>query len=162
MTHTSDGFTVGELVAYCQTQARLLHGQVETLDEEAAALLSEIDDELADVRSQLDGQSGVDSAHSPPGPDAGSGDGLADLEAREAALTEKQAVVEAKQARRNAFEELAVAYLDLADRLQADTSAPSPALQRIVEFERERDAPAYFDERVTLLEAASRDEDAPE
>ena len=57
---SDDGFTVDELVAYCRTQARLLHGRVETLDEGTAALLSEIDDDLSNVRSQLDGHAGVD------------------------------------------------------------------------------------------------------
>ena len=162
MTDSGDGFSVDELVGYCQTQARLLRGQIETIDEETAALLSELDDELADVRARLDGQGQVDTAQSPPGPDGGSGDELADLEAREAALTEKQAVVEAKQARRAAFEELAVAYLDLAERCQTDEADASSALQRIVEFEADRDAPAYFDERVTLVEAVSENADAAE
>lgn len=152
-----DEFTVEELVAYCQTQARLLHGQVETLDEETAALLSEIDDELSDVRSELDGQAGVDRAQSPAEPDVGTGEELTGLEALEAELTEKQAVVKAKQTRRDAFEALAVEYLELADRLRADTPAPSAALKRIMEVEHDHDAPAYFDEVVTLLEAASDD-----
>lgn len=153
MSEPDDEFTVDELVGYCQTQARLLHGQVETLDEETAALLAEIDEELSAVRAELADHGGVDSAQSPPGPDAGAGDDLAALEDREAALSEKQAIVEAKQTRRNAFEELAVAYLDLADSLEASSEAPSDALQRVVAFENERDAPAYFDERLTLLEA---------
>jgi len=153
MSGPDEEFTVAELVGYCHTQARLLHGQVETLDEETAALLAEIDEELSAVQAELADHGGVDSAQSPPGPDAGAGDDLAALEDREAALTEKQAVVEAKQTRRNAFEELAVAYLDLADGLEASPPAPSDALQRVMAFEDERDAPACFDERLTLLEA---------
>lgn len=153
MSEPDDEFTVDELVGYCQTQARLLHGQVETLDEETAALLAEIDDELSAVQAELADHGGVDSAQSPPGPDAGDGSDLAALEDREAALTEKQAVVEAKQTRRNAFEELAVAYLDLADRLEASSTSPTDALQQVMAFEDEQDAPAYFDERLTLLEA---------
>ena len=85
---SDDEFTVDELVAYCWTQARLLHGRVETLDEETAALLSEIDDDLSDVRSQLDGHAGVDRAQSPTEPDAGTSEELADLEAMEVEVTE--------------------------------------------------------------------------
>jgi len=54
MGDTGGAVTVAELVDYCQTQARLLHGKVETLEEEASSLLSEIDEELTDVRAQLD------------------------------------------------------------------------------------------------------------
>jgi len=162
MSDTDGEFTVDELVAYCQIQARLLHGQVETLDEETATLLSEIDDELSDVRSQLDEQGGVARSQSPQEPEMGTGEDLSDLEALEADLTEKQAVVKAKQTRRDAFEELAVGYLELADQLQTDTPAPSPALKRVMQFEHDRDAPTYFDDRVTLLEAATAGDDSDE
>jgi len=151
-------FSVDELVEYCQTQARLLHGHVETLDEETAALLSEIDEALSTVRSELSEHEsdGVTQSPSPVSPDAtGTGDELDDLEAIEADLTEKQAVVKAKQARRDAFEALAAAYLDLAESLRNDTPTSSASLHRILEFEQEHDAPTYFDERVTLLEAAA-------
>lgn len=154
MSDQDDQFTVDELAEYCQTQARLLGGQVETIDEETAALLSDIDDRLADARTRLDehdaGPSGTTSPSSPDG-----ADGLDELEAVEADLSEKQAVVEAKQARRAAVDELASDYLDLAEALQGETADASAALERVLEFERDRDAPAYFDERVTLLEAAS-------
>jgi len=156
MSDTDGELAVDELVAYCQTQARLLRGRVETLDEEAATLLSEIDDELSDARSRLDEQSGV--TPSPHG--MGADEELADLDALEADLTEKQAVVEAKQTRRDAFEELAVGYLELADELQTDAPAPSPALQLVVQFEHDRNAPTHFDERVTLLEAATESDDS--
>jgi len=84
---SDDEFTVDELVAYCWTRARLLHGRVKTLNEETAALLSETDDDLSDVRSQLDGHAGVDRAQSPAEPDAGTSEELADLEALEAEVT---------------------------------------------------------------------------
>lgn len=158
MSDQDGQFSVDELAEYCQTQARLLGGQVERLDEETAALLSEIDDELSEARARLDehGTGGPGGPSSPPSPDAD--DSLDDLEAVEADLSEKQAVVEAKQTRRAAFDELATDYLDLAETLQGETSDSSAALQRVLAFERDRDAPAYFDERVTLLEAASGSE----
>jgi capsule polysaccharide export protein KpsE/RkpR len=159
MSDTGGNFTVSELVAYCHTQARLLQGHVETLDEETAALLSEIDDELATARAQLDEHEGTDHSAAPQRPDAtGKTDDLADLEALEADLAEQQAVVKAKQTRRTAFVELAAAYLELADTLQTDSPGVEAALQRVVQFEQTKDAPTYFDERVTLLEAATADE----
>jgi len=85
---------------------------------------------------------------------------LADLEALEADLAEKQAVVKAKQTRRDAFEELAVGYLELADQLQAETPALSVALKRLMQFEHDQDALAYFDDRVTMLEAATEGDDS--
>lgn len=147
--------TVGELVAYCHTQARLLHGHVERLDEETAALLSELDEELATVRAQLSDHGAGSHSTTPPNPDAtDTADELADLEARESALAEKQAVVEAKQTRRDAFEALAAAYLELAETLRDESAPTSASVQRVLEFERDRDAPAYFEDRETLLEAA--------
>lgn len=54
---------------------------------------------------------------------------------------------------------MAVGYLEHADQLQDETPAPSAAVKRIMEFEHEQDAPAYFDERMTMLEAASEGPD---
>jgi len=71
-------------------------------------------------------------------------------------------VVKAKQTRRDAFESLAVEYLGLADRLRSNTPAPSAALKRVIQVEHDHDAPAYFDEQVTLLEAASEGDDTGE
>ncbi|MDS0284440.1 hypothetical protein [Haloarcula onubensis] len=159
MGDTGGEVTVGELVDYCQTQARLLHGQVETLEEETAALLADIDDELATVRAQLNEHESTttESSQSPPSPDTSeTDDALANLEAIEDDLAEQQAVVEAKQARRAAFDELATDYLDLAETLAAETPPVSTALTRVLEFERERDADTYFDDRLTLLETAAK------
>ena len=136
---SDDEFTVDELVACCQTQARLLHGRVETLDEETTALLSEIDDDLSDVWSQLDGHAGVDRAYSPTGPD---GDQRGAGGPRSAGSRGNGAVVTAKQTRRDAFESLAVEYLGLADRLRSNTPAPSVALKRVIQVEHDHDAPA--------------------
>ena len=160
MGDTGGAVTVAELVEYCQTQARLLHGRVETLDEEASSLLSEIDEELTDVRAQLNDQGGVASSQSPQTPERDTDGELAALEDLEADLTEKQAVVKAKQTRRDAFEALAVGYLELADQLQAETPELSVALKRLMQFEQDQDAPAYFDDRVTMLEAATEGDSA--
>lgn len=160
MRDTGGGFSTDELVAYCRTQAGLLHGRVETLEEETASLLSDIDAELADARAQLDEYDGLARAQSPAGPDLGAGEELADIESLEADLTEKQAVAKAKQTRRDAFEAVAVGYLELADQLAAETPAPAEAIKRVLAFEHERDAPTYFDDRVTMLEAATEGGDS--
>jgi capsule polysaccharide export protein KpsE/RkpR len=160
MGDTGGAVTVGELVDYCQTQARLLHGKADTLEDEAASLLSDIDDELSAVRAQLDEHESAttESSPSPASPDtATAGDDLDDLEAVEDDLAEQQAVVKAKQARQSAFEALATDYLDLADTLAAETSTVSAALERVLEFERDREAYTYFDDRETLLETAAKD-----
>lgn len=162
MGDTGGEITVAELVDYCETQARLLHGHVETLEAETAALLAEIDDELSTVRAQLDEQESAPSetSPSPPSPEtSATDDSLAELEDREADLAEQQAVVKAKQARRAAFQELAADYLDLAETLAAETPTVSTAVTRVLQFERDRDAPTYFDDRVTLLETAARSDD---
>jgi hypothetical protein len=159
MGDTGGAVTVAELVDYCQTQARLLHGKADTLEADAASLLADIDDELSAVRAQLDEHESATTASSPspPSPDTASAvDDLADLEAVEDDLAEQQAVVKAKQARRAAFEELATGYGDLAEALAAETQAVSPALERVLEFERDREAYTYFDDRVTLLETAAK------
>jgi len=159
MGDTGGAVTVAELVEYCQTQARLLHGHADTLEEEATALLADIDDELATVRAQLDEHESatMESSPSPPSPDTtGADDDLADLEAVEDDLAEQQAVVKAKQARRTAFEELSTDYFELAETLAAETPPTSSALTRVLEFERDRDAHTYFGERTTLLETAAQ------
>lgn len=163
MGDTDGAATVGELVEYCQTQARLLHGHAETLEAETAALLADIDDELSAVRAELDEHNSPTAGSSPSGPDStGSGDELANLEATEEELAEQQAVVKAKQTRRAAFEELATDYLDIAETLENDTPTASTAVTRILQFERDRDAPTYFEDRETLLETAVKsDSDAP-
>jgi len=146
-----DPLTVADLVEYCQTQAALLAGRTETLGAETESLLDEIDDDIADLRSRLAARSsGPETPDAPSGP---SGD-VADLEALEDDLEEKRAVAEAKQARMAAFRDLSEDYADLTDDVETAENWQA-ALDRIVAFERERDAPAYFDDRQTLLEAAA-------
>ncbi len=156
---SDDGVTLsgGELVEYCQTQARLLAGRTETINKEADVLLNEIDEDIAAMRSRL-GTHSTDSgasAASPPAADPDDTDEMAALAELEAELEEKQAVVEAKQARATAFHDLSEAYAELAADLDADVDDGRTALGRVVRFERDHDAPAYFDDRQTLLEAAA-------
>jgi len=159
-----DALSVDGFVEYCQVQAGLLSGRVETMSDELDDLLDELDAEMAEIRSQLDGRPDeVADTVGPPsatGPDE-SGVDLDALEAREADLEQKQALVEAKQARMLAFQELAADYTELAAELESDVSDGADALERVVRFEVERDAPAYFPDRQTVAEAAAAsDEDA--
>lgn len=157
---SDDGTTlsVAELTEYCQTQARLLWGRVETLGAEADEILTEIDEDISEVRSRLGDHSiGIEKSTATPsmsGSDA-TEDEITELEELESELEEKQAIVEAKQARRTAFEELATAYIELAEDLESDVADGQEALTRIVRFEHDNDAPAYFEDRLTILEAAS-------
>lgn len=157
---------VDEFAEYCRTQAGLLAGSVERMGEEADDLLDEIDEGAAEVRARLDARAGPDPASgsgtaettaSPSAardvPDAGADlDAIAELESE---LEEKQAVVEAKQARMAAFRDLAEGYVELADELRAEVEDGREAMRRVVRFEVDRDAPAYFDDRFTVCEAAS-------
>lgn len=134
-----DPLTVDELADYCRTQAGLLSGHAETIGEEADDLLDEIDADISEARAQLEATP----------------DNIADLETLEGNLEEKQAIVETKSARMSAFQDLAADYLDLADELERLDDWET-ALQRIVTFEKERDAPAYFD-RTTMLESVAEE-----
>lgn len=153
MTDDGGRLTVAELAEYCRTQAGLLSGRVQTIGEEADELLDEIDDDIAGMRSRLADQ-GAPTAAEPPVAGTDEAD-VADLEQLEEELQTKQALVEAKQARMEAFQDLAGGYVELADELESDHDGWQAALDRVVTFERDADAPAYFDERQTLLEAAA-------
>ncbi|WP_306053298.1 hypothetical protein [Natronococcus wangiae] len=159
---TGAALSVAEFVEYCRTQAGLLSGRVETMTDEANELLDEIDEELAELRSELEGQSG-DTPRTARPPSATGPDEEPDVDALEATgrdLEEKQLLVDAKQARIQAFQELAAGYTELAAELQTDVDDGQEALTRVVEFEAEADAPAYFEDRETILEVVleSRDD----
>lgn len=159
----ADGGTsmsVDEFVEYCRTQAGLLSGEVETMSESAGDLLAEIDEGLAEARTRLGGRAaGAERTEAPTsGPNAGDVD-VAAIEELEAALEEKQAVLDAKRTRMNAFRELAAGYTDLAEELRSDVDDGREAIERVVRFEADRDAPAYFDRR-TVCEAALSESDA--
>ncbi len=147
--------TVGEFVEYCRTQAGLLSGHVERMGEEARELLDEIDAEMAAIRSRLDdgtaeGTAGPSAATRPTDTEVD----FESIEELERDLSEKQTIVDAKQTRMRAFQDLAEGYTDLAETLRDDVDEGEEALSRVLEFEADRDAPAYFDERQTLCEAA--------
>jgi len=158
-TTMSDGITlsVEELVEYCRTQAGILSGRVETIGEEADDLLDEIDEDIAEMRTRLEERessaraSTVSSSTAKP---TEADDELAELEELEAELGEKQAIAEAKQARMAAFQDLAGAYIELAEEIESAVEGRE-ALDRVVRFERDHDAPVYFDDRRTILEAVA-------
>lgn len=161
----ANSVSVDELLEYCRTQAGLLSGSVERMGAEADALLDEIDDEMAAIRTRLeerpDSVTGPESPSSAVGP--GGRESEVDLEAieeLEADLEQKQTIVEAKQARMDAFQSLAADYTDLATTLQQSEDGWRNALERVIQFEADHDAPAYFQDRQTLLEAAVADSDA--
>ncbi|ELY47552.1 hypothetical protein [Natronorubrum sulfidifaciens] len=155
---TGAGLSVDEFVDYCQTQAGLLSGRVETMRAEADDLLSEIDTEMAELRGQLEAHTetveGPDSPSTPAGPDSGDPD-IDAFEALEREVKEKQLLVEAKQTRMELFQELAAGYTDLAAELQSSVDDADAALERVVHFEADHDAPAYFEERQTMVEAVT-------
>jgi|GEM_PF-428668 len=159
MTEDGPALTVDEFVDYCRTQAGLLSGHIETIGTEADELLDEIDAEMAEIREQLDDGDGSVQRTSAPastdGPDEPEETGVdvAALEEREADLASKQKLVEAKQARMRAYQDLAAGYTALAGELESEAGDGQAAMTRVVEFEAEEDAPAYFEEQ-TVLEAA--------
>ncbi|TMT87634.1 hypothetical protein E2L06_13980 [Haloterrigena sp. H1] len=158
----ADTLAVDEFVEYCRTQAGLLSGRVERMGEEADELLDEIDQEMAELRSRLealpDEVPGTETPSTAEIPATSERD-VAAIEQRQETLEEKQLLVEAKQARMQAFQELAADYTDLAEDLAAEAGDGQDALTRVIEFEADADAPAYFDERQTMLEAAAASTD---
>ncbi|WP_254525115.1 hypothetical protein [Natrinema caseinilyticum] len=161
----ADELAVDEFVEYCRTQAGLLSGSVETMSEEADELLDEIDQEMADIRSRLEALPDEVPATETPStadvPDTSEAD-VAAIEKLQRELEEKQLLVEAKQARMQAFQDLAAGYTELAEELPSAADDGAEALTRIVEFEADADAPAYFDERQTMVEAAMSQNDEDE
>ncbi|MFP8951595.1 hypothetical protein ACLI4Z_01305 [Natrialbaceae archaeon A-arb3/5] len=160
---TGPSLSIDEFVEYCRTQAGLLSGQVEQMGEEADELLDDIDEEVAEIRERLDGPGDVAGTAAPSSTDRPSGgDTEIDVEAIEELqrdLEEKQFLVEAKQARMQAFQDLAAEYTELAEELQAVEDGRD-AMERVVRFEADHDAPAYFDERQTVYEAAAESADS--
>lgn len=151
--------TTGAFVEYCETQARLLWGDVETMEAELDDLLSELDTEMADLRARLGEH--TDTVEGTVTPGSGDGTDLDDIEEIETDLEERQTVAAAKQARMTAFQELAVGYAELATDLDDDVDGRA-ALKRVLEFEQAHDAPAYFPERQTVLEAAASEDSSGE
>ena len=150
--------SVDEFIEYCRTQARLLSGNVETMGTEVDDLLDEIDTEIAEVRMRLKSQTDdVEGTAVPPSTDSPDKSGIdaATIEELEREFEENQALIKAKQARMQAFQELAADYIDLAKELQSDVDDGQAAVRRVVDFEINHDAPAYFEDRQTVSEAAA-------
>ena len=164
MTDDNDVISVAELVEYCRTQAGLLSGNVETIGAEIDELLDEIDADIAEIRTRVaDHSSGTDgptASSTTTGPNDPQRD-LTEFEELEAELEEKQTIAEAKRARMAAFQDLAVAYMEVAEELESTVDDGRTALDRIIHFERDHDAPAYFDDRQTVLEAATESDESP-
>jgi hypothetical protein len=158
MTDDYDAVSVEELVEYCRTQAGLLSGHVETIGAEMDELLDEIDEDIAEIRTRVaehsSGTEGPTTSSTTTGPNDPRSD-LAEFEDLEAELEEKQAIAEAKRARMTAFQDLAVAYIEVAEELESTVDDGRTALDRVLHFERDHDAPAYFDDRQTVLDAAT-------
>lgn len=153
---------VEEFVEYCRTQARLLSGRVEQLRAEADEVLDDIEDEMADIRTRLDGHR-TERTDAPPSAGRNERDiDVAAIEDLESSIEEKQALVDAKQARIRAFQELASGYVDLAGDLQSTVEDGEEAMHRVVRFEADHDAPAYFEDRQTVCEAAAEAGDSDE
>lgn len=160
-----EALSVDDLVEYCRTQAGLLSGRVETIGAEIDALLDEIDEDIASIRAHLTERTsrtdGPTASPATTGPNDAR-DALAELEDLETELEEKQALAEAKRARMAAFQDLAAAYVDVAEELESTVEDGREALERVVRFERDHDAPAYFDDRRTVLEAAAGADETPD
>lgn len=155
MTGEDPTLTVAEFVEYCETQARLLAGRVETLREEVDEVLDDVDESIADLQSRLDDQSDdvarTASPQSTPRPDSADIDTLVELEED---IETKQERVAATQARLTTMQELAAGYADLGDALRTEVDDGREALERVIRFEVDHDAEAYFDEKLTVTEAA--------
>ena len=162
---SKDGVTlsVAELAEYCGTQARLLAGRSETLGAETDELLDEIDADISEIRDRLASHSkGPDAgAVAPPTPNSTESDDITELDALETDLERKQAVAEARRARMAAFQDLAADYIEVAEELESSVDDGRTALDRIIHFERDHDAPAYFDDRQTVFEAATESDESP-
>lgn len=159
MTDAGDGLATDEFADYCRTQARLLAGRVEEISDEVATLLDEVDEDITEARERIEGTVDPAGTISPASTDGPEEDALADIERLGEELESKQAVVEAEQARLAAHQELAADYADLAGELSGADLAASEALSRVAEFEADADAPAYFPDRQTVVEAAAESAD---
>jgi len=156
--------SVDEFVEYCQLQARLLSGTVETMTDEASEMLDAIDDGVAAIETSLGETTETTSRPTTPKIFTGRSNDDVDLDSLELegkSLEEQQSLLQAKQARIELYQEVANGYASLAEKLQNEDIAPDDAFEQVVTFEAETDAPAYFDERETLYETvvAARDAD---
>lgn len=136
--------TVEALADYCRTQAGLLAGQAERLDDSLADLLDAVDADIEAVRERLDARPQTPDGAPTPAAAGNDAPALDDIEAA-------QSRAAAMQSRLAAVRELAADYEALAATLAAEYDDPEPALERVVELEVEGDAPTHA-ERETLAE----------
>lgn len=155
---TDGDLTAAEFAGYCREQARLLAGQLETLGAAVDELLAdleaqaaELDERLDEHHEQLGGAAGSPARE----PDDAVADAIAETEALQDELAAKQATVEDRQARMGELEDLLAGYADLADEIERGDLDGEAALERVLRFEARNDAPGHFDERLTVLEAAT-------
>jgi len=126
----SDDDTV-DYADYCRTQAGLLAGQIERLEERVDRLLDELDEETADVRDALgDAKAGQITD-----------DAIVEIETKQETVIELQGTVER-------YSEILDGYVDLAERV---SEAEDP-LAEVVRFELDEEAYACFDDRTTIAE----------
>ncbi|MXR50799.1 hypothetical protein GRX03_04155 [Halovenus sp. WSH3] len=154
MSDDSGDLSPAELAEYCRTQAGLLAGRTETIAAETDELLDEIDEDIAVMRDRLEGEPGDSDASADSSRTDETADAAAELEQLEADIEQRQAVAEANRARMAAIRDLSENYAELAADLDT-VDGEQEALERIVAFEQEHDASAYFDDRQTLLEAVA-------
>lgn len=139
--------TVGELVEYCRTQARLLAGQLEELGNDIEDLLDEVETETETAQERLDQQQQhTDGTETPPSPG-----GVTD-EIDIGEIESKQAEVETKYALMRSFESLATGYTELASDLEETEDDSYAALEAVIQFETEHDAAEYFEAQNTIAE----------
>jgi len=117
---------------YCQTQAGLLAGQIERLEERADRLLDELDEETAEVRDALGGDAEDEQV---------TDDALSDIEDKQETVMRLQGTIER-------YSGILDGYVDLADRV---SEAEDP-LTEVVQFELGEEAYACFDDRTTVAE----------
>lgn len=140
--------TVEALADYCRTQAGLLAGQAEQLETSLAELLDRVGADIEAVRDRLDARPPTTEGASTP-PTTGDGPALADIEAAQDRAVSLQArVVDLRT--------LAADYQALAATLADEYVDAEPALERVVGFEIENDAPAHT-ARETLAETLAKD-----
>lgn len=159
MSNDEPELSVDEFVDYCRTQSGLLSGSIQTMGEEAEAVLDEIDAAIGELGDRIDKATEAET-QSTAAEITTEGDGSMTATELEESITQKQLVVEAKQARMQAFQDLAAGYESLADEIEEGVEEGSAALDRVVTFESDNVAPAYFQDRQTVLEAAASSDGA--
>lgn len=145
-------------VDYCRTQAGLLAGRAEELGEEVDGLLAELESLSADVAERLERHQAELDAGQEEAVEAA----IRETEDLQADIAAKRETLTEKQERLSAVQDLGAAYTDLADDLEGEEVDGREAMRRVVFFEAKRDAPAFFEDRQTVYEAATGDEGAAE